>query len=341
MGHSLVNVGIVGCGLIGRKRAAVIRAPHRLVAVADLHHERAASLAAQHPGCVVAAAPLDVIANPDIQLVALAATNDALAALVGAAIDAGKHVIVEKPAARRSVELEPLVATAHARGLVVKVGFNHRFHPAFVKAREIWESGTCGPLMFIRGRYGQGGRLGMEREWRGTPAISGGGEMLDQGVHLIDLARWFAGEFTSVQGQVSRYFWNWEVEDNGFALLRTPGGQIAWLQASCTEWKNLFSFEIYARDAKLHIEGLGGSYGTERLSVYRMLPQMGPPETTIHEYPGADASWDAEFAHVLDCIATGTPVNGGLEDAVAALRIVETLYAMSPALGEPLGAVKS
>jgi predicted dehydrogenase len=194
--------------------------------------------------------------------------------------------------------------------------------------------------MFIRGRYGQGGRLGMEKEWRGTPAISGGGEMLDQGVHLIDLARWFAGEFASVQGEVTRYFWDWDVEDNGFASLRTPAGQVAWLQASCTEWKNLFSFEIYARDAKLHIEGLGGSYGTERLSYYRMLPQMGPPETTIYEYPGADTSWEAEFAHVLECVERGTPVSGGLEDALAALRIVEALYRMSPPLGQPLGAVK-
>ena len=166
--------------------------------------------------------------------------------------------------------------------------------------------------------------------------------MLDQGVHLIDLARWFAGDFTSVQGQVSRYFWNWDVEDNGFALLRTPGGQIAWLQASCTEWKNLFSFEIYARDAKLHIEGLGGSYGTERLSFYRMLPQMGPPETTIHEYPGADTSWEAEFAHVLDCIAEWHarqrwPRGCDRPRCASSRRCTPC----RPSLGEPLGAVKS
>ena len=332
-----MNVGIVGCGLIGRKRAAVLRGAHRLVAVADLDRSRAASLAAQHDGCEVTPAPLDVIAHPGVQLVVIAATNDALASLVGAAIDAGKHVIVEKPAARRSAELETLVAAAKARGVVVKVGFNHRFHPAFQKAREIWDSGVCGPLMFIRGRYGQGGRLGMEKEWRGNPAISGGGEMLDQGVHLIDLARWFAGDFAHVEGHVARYFWHWDVEDNGFALLRTAAGQVAFLQASCTEWKNLFSFEIYGRDAKLHIEGLGGSYGTERLSFYRMLPQMGPPETTIYEYPGADTSWDAEFAHVIACIERGVPVSGGLEDALAAVRIVETLYERSPALGTPIG----
>jgi predicted dehydrogenase len=188
-------------------------------------------------------------------------------------------------------------------------------------------------MMFIRGRYGQGGRLGMEKEWRGNPQISGGGEMLDQGVHLIDLSRWFLGDFTQVTGTVVNYFWNWQVEDNGFAMLRTPGGQIAWLHASCTEWKNLFSFEIYGKVGKLHIEGLGGSYGVERLSHYQMLPQMGPPPTTIWEYPGEDTSWKAEFAHLRECIETGVPPSGSLEDALAAQSIVGKLYQRSDGAG--------
>jgi predicted dehydrogenase len=201
-------------------------------------------------------------------------------------------------------------------------------------AREIWDSGVCGPLMFIRARYGHGGRRGMEREWRGDPAIAGGGEMLDQGVHLIDLARWFAGDFVEVDGCVTRFFWDWAVEDNGFAMLKTAGGQVAWLHASCTEWKNLFSFEIYGRDGKLHIDGLGGSYGVERLTFYRMLPEMGPPETTAWEYPGDDRSWHREYAHFLEAIRGGQPVWGGLDDALAALRVVGLLYARSKPLAD-------
>jgi predicted dehydrogenase len=153
--------------------------------------------------------------------------------------------------------------------------------------------------------------------------------MLDQGVHLIDLARWFAGEFVEVSGHVGTFFWNMPVEDNGFALLRTARGQVAWLHASCTEWKNLFCFEIFGRDGKLQIDGLGGSYGVERLSFYRMLPQMGPPETTIWEYPGEDTSWRTEFAHFIDCIEQRRPPGGGLEDALAALTIVGQLYEAS------------
>jgi predicted dehydrogenase len=320
-----MNVGIIGCGLIGNKRARAL-GDSTLVIVADTHRASADRLAAAFPGCVATTDPLDVVRRGDVQLVIIATTNDALAPLALAAVQHGKHVLVEKPAARQASELQPVLDAARHANVLVKVGFNHRFHSAFLKAREIWESGVCGPLMFIRARYGQGGRLGMEKEWRGNAAIAGGGEMLDQGVHLIDLARWFPGEFVEVQGHIGRFFWQWEVEDNGFALLKTASGQVAWLHASCTEWKNLFSFEIYGRDAKLHIEGLGGSYGVERLTHYQMLPQMGPPETTSWEYPGEDRSWDREYAHFIACVEAGAPVLGGLEDALAALKIVDRLY---------------
>jgi predicted dehydrogenase len=324
-----MNVGIIGCGLIGQKRARAFGAAHRVVAAADARPELAERMAAAHPGCVAAADPHAVLDRDDVALVVVATTNDALAPLTLAAVERGKHVIVEKPAARRAAELDPIIEAARRTGAVVKVGFNHRFHPALRQAHEIWTSGVCGPLMFIRARYGHGGRRGMEREWRGDPKRSGGGEMLDQGVHLIDLARWFAGEFSEVEGRVERYFWDWDVEDNGFAMLRTAAGQIAWLQASCTEWKNMFSFEIYGRDGKLQIDGLGGSYGVERLAFYRMLPEMGPPETTIWEYPGEDRSWQIELADLVNAIDTGRPVCGGLADARAALAIVEELYERS------------
>lgn len=319
-----MRVAIIGCGLIGQKRARALGGA-RLVAVADTDPARATRLAEQHPGCQVAAWQ-EAAAHPDADLVIVATTNDALAPATLAAVQAGKHVLVEKPAARNAAELAPLAAAARAAGVVVKVGFNHRFHPAFKRARAIVDAGELGPLMYIRARYGHGGRLGYEREWRADPNIAGGGEMLDQGVHLIDLARWFLGDFSEVDGLVDTFFWQMPVEDNGFALLRTPGGQVAWLHASCSEWKNLFSFELFGRDGKLQVDGLGGSYGVERLTHYRMLPQMGPPETTSWEYPGEDASWRDEFAHLLACIEAGRAPLGTLEDALAALQVIETLY---------------
>lgn len=323
-----LRIAIVGCGLIGQKRARALGAC-RLVAVADTNRERAGMLATQHPGCDASADWPEVVARGDVDLVIVATTNDGLAPISLAAIEHGKHVLVEKPAARSAAELRPLIPAAQHAGVAVKVGFNHRFHPAFQKARAIVDGGALGPLMYIRARYGHGGRLGYEREWRADPVIAGGGEMLDQGVHLIDLARWFMGDFAEVGGHVGTFFWNMAVEDNGFALLKTAQGQVAWLHASCSEWKNLFCFEIFGRDGKLQIDGLGGSYGVERLSFYRMLPQMGPPETTIWEYPGEDSSWRAEFEHLIGCIHDRRAPEGTLEDALAALDVVEQLYRIS------------
>jgi len=323
-----MRVAIVGCGAIGKKRMKAL-APHHLVAVADKDRRRAAALTAGIPGCRVEADWHPVVAAKDVDAVVVATTNDALATVTQAAVEHGKHVLVEKPAARNTAELAGVAAEAGAAGICVKVGFNHRFHPAFVRARTLIDAGELGPLMYIRARYGHGGRLGYDREWRANPAIAGGGELLDQGIHLIDLSRWFLGEFIEVRGQLGTFFWDMPVEDNGFVCLTTRDGQVAWLHASCTEWKNTFCFEIFGRHGKLQVDGLGGSYGVERLTFYRMLPQMGPPETTIWEYPGDDVSWRDEFAHFADCIAQKRTPSGSLEDSSAALAIVEEVYKQS------------
>lgn len=323
------GVAIVGCGLIGRKRAAALPGG-RLVACADVDYARAEALATStRSGAVAERHWPEALARREVDVVIVATTNDALATVTRAALDAGKHVLVEKPAARNVTELEPLIETARRRRLLVRVGFNHRYHPALQKAREIVESGSLGPLMFVRGRYGHGGRLGYEREWRADPARSGGGELIDQGVHLIDLSRWFLGPFTTVEGFAATYFWDMPVDDNAFLTLRTATGACAFLHVSCSEWKNLFSLEIYGRTGKLAIDGLGGSYGVERMTWYRMLPEMGPPETTSWEYPRGDDSWALEFAAFVDDIRAGREPNPGLEEAKAALEVVEAIYRRS------------
>src|SRR5205085_3415763 len=184
---------------------------------------------------------------------------------------------------------------AGKHGVQVRVGYNHRYHPAFLKLREIVDSGALGPLMFVRARYGQGGRIGYDKEWRADPKLSGGGELIDQGIHLIDLAGWFLGEFARVEGHAATYFWKMPVDDNAFLSLRTAQGQTAWLHVSCTEWKNLFSLELYGRNAKIAIDGLGGSYGPEKLTFYEMRPEMGPPHTTTFDFPASDDSWAREL----------------------------------------------
>ena len=322
----VTGVAIVGCGGVGRKRAAALSGIP-LVVVHDIDPASAGAIATQHRGCRVAATWQDAVTSPDVDMVIVATSHDALAPIARAAIAAGKHVLVEKPGARSLDEFEPVVADARAAGLILKVGFNHRFHPALVKAHELFTSGVIGPLMYIRARYGHGGRLGYETEWRADPDRAGGGELLDQGVHLIDLARWFAGDFDEVSGHIGTYFWNMPVEDNAFMLLRHGQGVTASLHVSWTEWKNLFSFEIFGRLGKFQIDGLGGSYGLERLTWYRMPPEMGPPEVDTWEFKGPDLSWEAEFDEMFNAIAIGRPPLGSADDGLAALRIVRDLYA--------------
>ena len=318
------GVGIIGCGLIGQKRAKAL-GEGRLLACADVSEARANALAG-NSGAKAFADWRELLALPEIDVVVVATLHDSLAEITFAAVEAGKHVLVEKPAARTPSELEPVMRAAESRGVKVHVGFNHRYHRAFRKAREIYDTGALGELMFIRARYGHGGRIGYDKEWRAKPDLSGGGELIDQGPHLIDLSRWFLGEFHEVQGFAHTYYWDMPVDDNSFLLLKTEKQQVAFLHASCTEWKNLFSMEIYGRNAKLEISGLGGSYGLERLTYYKMLPEMGPPETTSWEYPMGDDSWAVEMAEFYEDIRLDRHPAAGLKDAYEVLKVIEKVY---------------
>ena len=321
-----MRIGVVGCGLIGWKRINVLGDEDTVVIAADKDTGKAEKLASSTGTAKWTSDWKEVVSHKDVDAVFVAATHDVLAEITLGAIKAGKHVLVEKPAARNAEELEQVVDEAEKNNVIVKAGFNHRFHPGFQKAKEIVDSGVMGPLMFIRGRYGHGGRPGYDKEWRAIPEVSGGGELLDQGMHLIDLSRWFLGDLELAGGIAHTYFWDMPVDDNAFIFLKSPSDQVSWLHVSWTEWKNMFSFEIYGRDAKLHIEGLGGSYGVERLSFYKMLPEMGPPETTIYEYPGKDLSWDLEYKDFCNAIKTGGKPCGDIEDAFEALKIVGKMY---------------
>lgn len=324
------RVAIIGCGLIGQKRLNLLP-PGSVTVACDTQIDRAKKLAAQSPDCSATESWEEAVSSPKVDAVMIATVNSALATIARGAVKNGKHVLVEKPAAVHVTDLDKLEVLAKKTGALVRVGYNHRYHPSALKAQEIFRSGALGPILFVRGRYGQGGRIGYEKEWRADPKLSGGGELIDQGVHLIDLAGLFLGEFTKIEGHVATYFWKMPVDDNAFISLRNATGNTAWLHVSCSEWKNLFSLEIYGRDAKLHWEGLGGSYGIERLTYYKMLPQMGPPETTIYEYPRGDESWKLEMADFFEDIRLGRTPVPGLKEARAALAVVEHIYGKSKA----------
>jgi predicted dehydrogenase len=322
-------VGVLGCGQIGLKRVQALAAQDTLVGCCDVNAAAAEQLAQAHGG-EVCVAPQELFAlAPDVVIVA--AVHDQLAGLVEQALAAGAHVLVEKPAGISTAQIDRLIDCQNASGRMVKVGFNHRFHPGIARAVAEVHSGRHGELMHVRARYGHGGRPGYDREWRAQPARSGGGELIDQGMHLLDLTNWIAGPLPLHSALLRTQFWDTEVEDNAALLLGETGvrnGPWAMLHVSWTEWKNLFSLEIYCLTAKLQIDGLVRSYGPQRLRIYRMGPELGPPAIEEIRYPAEDGSWRAEWEHLCEAIVSddGRQLLGDLHSARDAWQQVEAAY---------------
>jgi predicted dehydrogenase len=328
-----LRVGIVGCGLIGAKRAAALAPTDELVGCHDVNPRAARALAERH-GTVACATLAELLERaPDV--VVVATVHDQLARLAEEALGAGAHVLVEKPAGISSAEIDRLGEARRAHGRLVKVGFNHRFHPGIARAAEEVHSGRHGEVMHLRARYGHGGRPGYDREWRADPRRSGGGELVDQGMHLLDLAHWLAGPLPLHAALLRTHFWEMPVEDNAALILGEAGSRTApWalLHVSWTEWKNMFSLEVYCRTAKLVVAGLVRSYGPQRLLIHRMSPELGPPATEEVAYPDEDRSWEREWASFAAAIAAGDErlIRGGLADARYAWQQIEAAYATSP-----------
>jgi predicted dehydrogenase len=320
----MLRVGIIGAGQIGSKRAREVARSEdcRLVAFVDADEGRARGLAEQY-GCRGTSDWQKLLSGNELDAVIVATTHRWLAPITLAALESHKHVLCEKPLAINAEEAKKVVESAARNGAKLKAGYNHRHHPAIWEAHRRAEAGEIGRLLYIRCRYGHGGRAGYEREWRADPAESGGGELLDQGVHGLDLFRWFLGDFSEISAVLANLFWQMPVEDNVFCTLRTPAGQVAMLHASWTQWKNLFSFEIFGDLGYLIVEGLGGSYGPEKLRVGRRPPKFGVPEEAVFDYPGEDLSWAKEWQEFVAAIREDRqPVAAGY-DGWQVLRLVE------------------
>ena len=332
MSRDGLTVGIVGCGLIGHKRAAALRPQDELVGALDTAPDRAESLVQAHGGRVCSDVEELLGLGPDV--VVVATSHDQLAPLSERALRGGAHVLVEKPAGLGTKQVDRLAQTASACARTVKVGFNHRFHPALRQLAGEVHAGHHGGVMHVRARYGHGGRVGYEREWRAQPERSGGGELVDQGMHLLDLVHWLVGPLPLHSALLRTHFWDTEVEDNAVLVLGTrEDRQAPWamLHVTWTEWKNMFSIEVYCRTAKLQVDGLVRSYGPQRLTIYRMSPELGPPDREEFEYGTEDLSWSAEWEHFASALGGETPLLGGLGDARYAWERVEQAYALAPA----------
>lgn len=330
-----LKVGIVGLGLIGYKRAEAIRATRRgrVVAAADTNISSLRTFAEKY-GCDASQDWRSLTSDPRLNAIIVAVPNAFLTPIALDAIQNGKHVLCEKPFGTTLAESIRLHRASRKAGVIVKVGFNHRFHAAVRKAYAAFSAGLIGELIFIRARYGHGGRKGMEKEWRFDPKRSGGGELLDQGVHLIDLACWFAGPATKAFGVTETKFWNTTVDDNAFGILRNEKVTFQF-HASTTNWKNIFSFEVFGSKGYLQIEGKGGSYGTERLIVGRRRVQFGVPIVKEYAFTANDLSWNREWINFADSVVGKAEVCGGTMDGVYSNAVIETIY-RSSAMGKEL-----
>lgn len=336
-----MRVGLAGCGVIGRRRAEVVCRSEgdQLVVVADVDRARAEDAAGQFH-CQWTTDWRQVVGRPDLDVVIVSTTNDWLAPITVAALRHGRHVLCEKPPGRNASEARQMVEAAQDGGRLLKTGFNHRHHPAVAKAHELFRQGAIGEIFLIRCRYGHGGRPGYEKEWRLQRQISGGGELLDQGIHAIDLFRWFLGEFAEVTGFTATYFWGASpdsasfasedrVEDSAFVLLRTARDQVASLHASWVQWKNTFCFEVFGGEGYLAAFGLGGGYGPERLVWGRRRPESGPPVERRFEFSGPDRSWELEWREFRQAIRENRQPLGSGYDGWQAMLLIDALYRKS------------
>lgn len=322
-----MNVAIIGAGLIGTKRAEVIYnlKKDKLVSVFDINTRKSEELVKKFGGKVVKSKN-DIFQDKSIDTVIIATWNNVLAELCLEAIKNNKNVLCEKPLGINYAEAKKIYLAAKKKNVTLKAGFNHRFHGSVWKARQLVKSGAIGELMYMRAVYGHGGRKGYDLEWRRNKKFSGGGELLEKGVHLLDLFRWFMGEFKEGVAFCENMFWDRnKLEDNAFCTLRTKDGKVAQMQVSITQWKNKFNIDIFGKKGYVSVEGKGGSYGQERLVIGRRK-ELGTRPIEEEILYNRDVSWEEEWKNFRAAVAKKIDPIGNGYDGMMANKLVGGLY---------------
>ncbi|MBU3918302.1 Gfo/Idh/MocA family oxidoreductase [Patescibacteria group bacterium] len=322
-----MRVGIIGLGRQGWRRAEAIKqTSDKIIIGATEKINENSNLFSKSFECEVTNNWKDLVKRKDIDIVVVCTPPNLHKDMVISALRAKKHVLCEKPLALNVEEAKTILKEVKKSGHKLKCGFNIRHHPSISLAKKWVDKGLIGKLIFIRCRYGIVGREGYEKDWRVKKEISGGGQLMDQGMHALDLSRWFLGEFKEVIGSISTNFWKIApLEDNVFAILKTKEDQTAFCHISWTQWKNLFSFEIYGEDGYLTSEGLGGSYGLENL-VFGKRDFKKPFTQKIIKFKDKDFSWLEEWKEFTSAIKKDQQPMGSGYDGFMALKLAEALY---------------
>lgn len=329
----MIKVGIAGLGKIGKIRAKEIEKSGNAELVSCFDVKKLECFED-----VQWCETFEELLKSDIDAVFVCAYNNVAAKYTMDALKAGKHVFCEKPPAKNTRELMLVSEVAEKSGKVLKYGFNHRYHYSVQEAKKIIDSGKMGKLLWLRGVYGKAGSIDYHKNWRNYRKFSGGGILIDQGIHMLDLMRYFSGEkFTQINSFVTTSFWDIEAEDNAFAIMQSENRVTAMLHSSATQWRHKFLLEMCFAEGYLNLDGiLSGtrSYAPEKLIIGRrefedITFAMGKPqENTIwFEY---DDSWRLEIEEFFGAV-TGERIveNGTINDAYETLDLVERIYSNS------------
>jgi len=325
----MINIGIIGFGKMGQTRQEAALATGKGVVV--VAHD---PYARDFNGIPSVATPEEIISNPQVDAVFVATPNHQNRPLTIAALKAGKHVFCEKPPAFTAAEVLEIQQAETASGRKLMYGFNHRHHGSVRAMKALVDSGKYGRLLWMRGRYGKSVDKNYFSTWRANKELAGGGILLDQGIHMLDLFLLMAGDFDEIQGMVSSLYWKLDgIEDNVFVNLRNRStGVVASLHSTMTQWRHLFSFEVFLERGHMVLNGLktqSGSYGDEVLNISKNR-SVAPAATWEEEEQivyHADSSWRDETEYFLDCIRENRPViNGSSKDALKVMQVIDRVY---------------
>lgn len=328
-----IKVGIIGMGKMGRTRMEILNnhPGFELKAICDINP----NIASEFPQLYFSTKWEDIL-DLDLDAVVICTFNNIAPTIICCALEKKLHVFCEKPPGASVADVERIIAAENrAKDRVVKFGFNHRFHHSIMEAKAILDSGRYGELMWARGVYGKAGGLSFANSWRSNSKLAGGGILLDQGIHMLDLMRYFFGEFSEVKGFVETFYWDTEpLEDNAFALMKTPQKQIASIHSSATHWKHQFTLDLFLENGYISLNGILSStrsYGEESIRFAKRQFEdetraMGKPrEETI--YFDTDDSWRLEMEEFHNCLTMQKqkPV-GSTTDAYNVMKLIEAIY---------------
>jgi len=275
----------------------------------------------------------EIINDPDITAVFICTPNYLNKSLTIKALKAGKHVFCEKPPAYNSREVEEIIAVEKEAGKKLMYGFNHRHHESIQYMKNLIDSNEYGKVIWMRGRYGKSVDHSFFDTWRAKKELAGGGILLDQGIHMLDLFIMLGGSFDSVKADVSSHYWNLNIEDNVFAIYKnTKTGISASLHSTMTQWRHLFSLEVFLEKGYLVLNGLktsSGTYGDEVLSIAKNR-STAPAATWEDEERltfETDNSWESEINYFIDAIENDSPIQtGNSDDALSVMKLIDKTY---------------